>query len=72
MQSNEFDLNQTVNATLQDKDWYQKVQCVASLSKTKLFKDLQTDAAKLILDILKTPTDKFFSCGEYVIGSNFM
>jgi hypothetical protein len=58
MQSNEFDLNQTVNASLQDKDWYQKVQYVTSLSKTKLFEDLQTDAAKVILDILKTPTDK--------------
>ena len=39
MQSNEFDLNQTVNASLQDKDWYQKVQCVTSLSKMKLFKE---------------------------------
>ncbi|CAG2212283.1 unnamed protein product [Mytilus edulis] len=56
MRSGTFDLSKSVGTPVSDSEWYKKVQFITSLAGTHLFRDLQSEAAKTILDIVKTPS----------------
>ncbi|CAG2226334.1 BTBD3_6 [Mytilus edulis] len=58
MRSGTFDLSKSVGTPVSDSEWYKKVQFITSLAGTHLFRDLQSEAAKTILDIVKAPSAK--------------
>lgn len=57
MRSGNYDTSHSASLVT-EKDWYQRIQCITSLAGTNLFGDLQTEAAKTILAIVKTPQSK--------------
>ena len=59
MQSGQFDLSKSVGSVASGSEWFQKIHCITSLANTNLFQNLQDDAARAILDIVKsTPNPK--------------
>jgi len=58
MRSGAYDLAKSATPPVRDNEWYQKAQFITSLAGTRLLQDLQREAGKTILDILRTPSNQ--------------